>query len=227
MTTRIDIYNMALYKLAQSIGVPAITDDSKAADVLNRLWEPMRDLVLTERVWPWAMKAQALALEAEAPLPGWTLRYAYPNDCLTAYAITDAAGISTAGKLVRFASGDWLASAWGSGAFDWDTAHGDQGTSIMTNVRDAFLVYTAKVEDANRYPPQFVNALACRLAAEAAPPLIGEVGLQSKQSLLDEYLVGLTNAGAHAMNEARSDGDYITPSLAARGAVSFPSRGGW
>ena len=55
MATRIDIYNMALYKLAQSIGVPAITDDSKAADVLNRLWEPMRDLVLTERVWPWAM----------------------------------------------------------------------------------------------------------------------------------------------------------------------------
>lgn len=225
MSTRIDIYNLALYKLAQSIGVPAITDDSKAADVLNRLWEPMRDLVLTERVWPWAMKAQALALEAEAPLPGWTLRYAYPNDCLTAYAVTDASGIASAGKLVRFASGDFLATVWGAGVYDWDTAHGDQGTSIMTNVRDAWLVYTTKVEDATRYPPQFVNTLACRLAAEAAPPLIGEVGLQSKQHLLDEYALALTGAGAHAMNESRNDSDYVTPSLAARGDVYVP--GGW
>ena len=219
MATKIDVYNLALYKLAQSIAVPSVSDQSKAADVLNRLWEPMRDLVLTDRVWPWALKAQALALEAEPPLPGWNLRYAYPNDCLTAYAVTDATGLAAAGKLVRFASGDWLTTVWGSGAFDWDTAYGDQGTSIMTNVRDAFLVYATKVEDANRYPPQFVNALACRLAAEAAPPLIGDIGLQSKQNLLDEYALALTNAGAHAMNESRSDAEYVTPSLAARGGV--------
>lgn len=219
MATKVDICNLALFKLAQSIVLPAMTDDSKAADVMNRLWEPMRDLVLSERVWPWAMKAQALALEAEPPLPGWGFRYSYPNDCLTAFALTDAQGLASRGKLIRFATGDCTVGAWGrgSGVFDWDTSSGDQGMSIMANAANAFLVYTAKVEDANRYPPQFVNALACRLAAEAAPPMIGEVGLQSKQSLLEEYALALTNAGAHAMNESRSDDDMQPAAITARG----------
>ena len=216
MATQTDVFNLALYKLAHSIAIPAITDESKAADIMNRLWVPIRDLVLTERVWPWAIRSQALAVDVEGPQPGWSYRYAYPNDCLTAYAITDGRGIATAGKLSRFASGDYIASVWGSGAFDWDTSHGEQATTINTNVREAFLVYACRVEDTGRYPPQFVNALACRLAAEAAPPLIGEVGLNNKNQLLQEYALALTNAGAHAMNEARDDGDYVTPSLAAR-----------
>ena len=211
MSTKIDIYNLALYKIAQSIGVPSVNDDSKAADVLNRLWEPMRDIVLTDRVWPWAMKAQALALEAERPLPGWKRRYAYPNDCLTAYAVTSERGLAGCGKLVHFVGSTPY------GRDDWETAYGDQGLSILTNVEDAWLVYAAKVEDASIFPPQFVNALAARLAAEAAPPIMGDLGLQAKQSLLDEYGVALTHAGAHSMNESRNDAEGVTPSLAARG----------
>ncbi len=217
MATKTDIFNLALYKLAQSIAIPAVTDDSKAADVMNRLWEPMRDLVLTERVWPWALRSMALAVDDEAPQPGWAYRYAYPNDCLTAYAVTDAHGVSVAGKLARFTNSDYLASVWGSGAYDFDTSFGTQATTINTNVREAFLVYATRVEDTGRYPPQFVNALACRLAAEAAPPIIGEVGMNNKTTLLQEYAMALTNAGAHAMNESVDDADYVTPALSARG----------
>lgn len=226
MSTRVDIYNMALFKLANSVTVPAVTDQSKAADVLNKLWEPTRDLVLTDRVWPWAMKAVALAVSSEEPMPGWGYRYAYPNDCLTAYAVTDAGGIAGAGKLIGFATGDWASGVAAGGRFAWDTAYGEQGPSILSNAPLAWLVYCCRVENAQVFPPQFVNALACRLAAEAAPPLMGEVGLQSKGALMDEYALALTNAGAHAMNEARSDESYLTPSLQARGAAPFPLRGG-
>lgn len=217
MATQLDIYNLALYKLSQSITLPSLTDKSKAADVLNRLWPLMRDLVLSERVWPWAVRAQALALDVEDPQPGWAYRYTYPNDCLSAYALTHATGLAAAGSLVRFADSDYLASVWGSGCFDWDTSFGEQSTTINTNVRTAYLVYACRVEDTTRYPPQFVNTLACRLAAEAAPTLIGEVGLNNKSQLLQEYDLALTTAGAHAMNEARTDADYVTPSVAARG----------
>jgi len=219
VATQTDCYNLALYKLAQSIGVPSVTDNSKAADVLNRLWEPVRDLVLTDRIWPWAMRSQALALDVESPQPGWGYRYAYPNDCLTAYAVTNSGGIAQAGRLSRFADGDYLASVWGSGAFDFDTSYGDQQTTINTNVREAYLVYGMRVTDVSRFPPQFVNALACRLAVEAAPPLIGEVGLNSQSSLMQAYNFALTNAGAHSLNESRNDQSYVTPSLAARDGV--------
>lgn len=226
MSTKTDIFNLALYKLAQSISIPSVNDESKAADVLNRLWEPMRDLVLTARVWPWAVRCKALAVVNEVPQSGWRYRYAYPNDCLTAYALTDARGVAAAGKLTRFASGDYVASVWGSGAYDWDTSYGEDATTINTSVQDAYLVYACQVEDPNRFPPQFVNALATRLAAEAAPPLIGEVGLNSKGNLLQEYNLALTEAGAHSMNEGRNDADYLTPALAARGGV-WAGRGGY
>lgn len=226
MASKTDIFNLALYKIAQSIAIPAVTDESKAADVMNRLWEPMRDLVLTDRVWPWAMRAQALALQVEPPQYGWAYRYAYPNDCLTAYAVTDTSGIGAAGgRLTRFANADYLASVWGSGAFDWETSFGTQGTSINTNVAGALLVYLVRVDDVGRYPPQFVNAMACRLAAEAAPPLVGDVGLNSKQQLLNEYAYALTAAGAHAMNESRHDTAYVTPALAARDGVQVVAGG--
>lgn len=227
VATQTDIFNLALYKLAQSIGIPSVTDESKAADVMNRLWEPMRDLVLTERVWPWAIRSVALAVDGEEPQPGWAYRYAYPNDCLTAFAVTNANGVASAGKLSRFANGDYISSVWGSGAFDWDTSYGEQATTINTNVRNALLVYACRVKDAGRYPPQFVNALACRIAAEAAPPLIGEVGLNNKTQLLQEYALALTTAGAHAMNESRTDGDYVTPMLAARDSNVWPGRGAY
>lgn len=216
MASQTEIMNLALFKLAQSIGIPSLNDDSKAADVMRQLWPTMRDVVLTDRVWPWALQSRPLQLVAEEGQPGWRYRYAYPADCLTAYAVTTESGLRTAGKLQRFASADYVASVWGSGCFDFETSHGTETTTINTNVEGALLVYLVCVEDAGRYPPQFVNALASRLAAEAAPPLIGEVGLQNKVQLLQEYQLALTHAGAHAFNESASQESYVTPSMAAR-----------
>jgi hypothetical protein len=79
------------------------------------------------------------------------------------------------------------------------------------------MVFQVLVEDTARYPAQFVEALACRLAAEAAPGLIGDVGLNSQASMMERYRAALTAAGSQAMNEASPDTGYITPSLAARG----------
>lgn len=212
-----DIYNLAAFKIAQSIGVTSLSDRSKLSDVMNKLWEPMRDSVLAARVWPWALRAQALALVEEDALPGWRYRYSYPNDCITAYAITNDRGLAVTRQLARFTEADYLRSVWGSGAYDWDTSYGESETVIDTSLEDAILVYLVQVTDTGRYPAQFVQALACRLAAEAAPALIGEVGLNSKQALMNEYLWALSEAGAHSKNESASDAGYVTPALAARG----------
>lgn len=225
MYSQTDIYTLVAYKVAQSIGVPSLTDKSKINDVLNRLWEPMRDLVLSARVWPWALRAKALAISTDTSMLGWRYRYAYPNDCLTAYALTDDRGLAQVGKLTRFADPQFVARIAGSSVYDWDTSYGDLETTIDTNISNAILVYLVRVEDTNRYPVHFVNALVCRLAAEAAPALIGEVGLNSKQALLNEYTWALGEAGAHAKNEAMTAEEYVTPALAARGEAGVP--GGW
>src|SRR5690606_5879027 len=109
--------------------------------------------------------------------------YAYPNDCISALALTTADGVRAAGRLTCFADDAYVRSVWGRGAFDWETAYGDDGTLIRTNVDQALLVYVVRVTDTSRYPPPFVEALASRLAAEAAPPLIGDVGLNAQGDL--------------------------------------------
>lgn len=219
MSSQAEIINLALFKLAQSVGIPSIHDKSKAADVFGRLWAPTRDRVLAARVWPWALKTQAMSVAAQAPDPGWLLRYAYPNDCITAKAVTNENGLRVVRNLAGYCDTNFLRSGMGRWAFDWDTSYGEQGTSIHSDVAGAYLVYVARVEDPGRYPPQFVNAFACLLAAEGAGPMIGEVGLQNKRDLMQEYNVALTEAGAHDYGESESQlaETYTTPAMAARG----------
>lgn len=220
MASQIEIINIALGKLGQSNKIPDLNDRSKARDVFAPLWAPTRDLVLAERAWPWATRALALGLTAEVAQPGWAYRYNYPQECITALALTDADGLRharRAGGLHCFADPMFRASFWNAGAWDWETSSGEQGTTINTDVCEAFLVFIDRVEDTERFPPHFVNALAARLAAEAAPAMIGEVGFNSKRTLLEEYELALTKAGAHAFAQSQNQAVPVTPSVASRG----------
>lgn len=216
MASKVDIINLALGKLAQDVGIAAVSDATKAARVFNRLWDPMRDLVLAERNWPWAMKSMALAVASEAAQPGWAYRYTYPNDCITAIAVTDEAGLRMTRRLARFCDEDYLQSIHSVGAYDWETSYGTQDASINTDVEAAYLVYVLRVEDTGRYPAHFVDALAWRLAIEAGPQIIGEVGLNARDRMMDNYTDALSRAAAHGYNEGRSEQGYITPAIAAR-----------
>lgn len=218
MASQTDIVNLALLKMAQSNLLPSMADESKAADIMNRVWAPVRDLVLEARVWPWALKSQALALSVDAVQPGWAYRYAQPNDCITGKAVTDANGLRQVRVLTSFTDPDYLAR-WGFGnwAFDWQQSCGETETTINTDVQEAFLVYVVRVEDTARYSASFVNTLAARLAVEAAPGIIGEVGLNSKPALMQEYNTALTESGSNAANQSLAGNDWTTDAVRVRG----------
>ena len=212
MTSQVAIINLALGKLAQDKGISALSDPSKEARVFGKLWEPVRDRVLADRVWPWALKAERLAVQAQEPLPGWALRYARPDDCITAVAITDDNGLRNGRRLSR-----WCDPHWGLAyRYEYEQSYGDDGTSILTDLEQAWLIYTVRVEDTGRYPPHFVEALACALAVEAAPQIIGDLGLTNQSQLLQKYQFALANAGAHDQNEGRDDRAGRPTALAAR-----------
>ena len=217
MSSKIDVINLALYKLAQSVVLPSLADQSKAADVMGRLWEPMRDLVLEARAWPFALKAQALAQSAQGAQPGWQYRYARPSDCVTIKAVTDAEGLRTVRTLSSFLEPEM--ARWGSGRwlYQWEESCGDDGTTINSDAEAPWLVYISRVEDVGRYSASFVNALAARLAAEAGPPLIGDAGLNNKNELLSEYLNALTDAGAHSYGQGSENSTMAGAAEMARG----------
>lgn len=206
----VDICNRALGKLAQDVTIVSLSESSKAARSFNRSWEPVRDFVLSSRWWPFALKAQALAASTDSPLPGWTYRYAYPGDCLDALAVCDENGVR--GTLQSLAHGQLDARQ------EFQKVYGATETCVDTDLEAAWLIYAVAVEDVNRYPPQFVEALACRLAWENAAVLAGEVGLRMRPQLLQDYEFAKNAAGVHELNESHEVlFAYTTPSRAARG----------
>lgn len=216
MASQTDIVNLALYYLAQSIVIPTMVDESKAADIANRLWEPTLDQILAERPWSWAIKAQALAVDIQDPMPGWAYRYSYPDDCIRMWAITNVGGLEQQPFLSWWCCVDqW--PAWWRQLYAWNKSYGDQGTTIDSNLREAWGVFVVRVSDTNRFPPMFVEAFARLLAKLMAPPLIGDVGLNAQQGLQNAYIYALQVASSFDGNESQEGMEPLTPSLAARG----------
>lgn len=208
-SSQIDICNAALGKLGQDITITSFTDQVKAAKVFSRCYDRVRDYVLADFPWAFATKAIALAPIAETVI-GWQFVYDYPEDCLNARIVCDENGVPRATSCVN-------AQLTFAGQYEFEKLCGDENTSIATNLEAAYLIYSSRVEDTGRYPPHFVDALACRLAIEAAPVLASEVGLRLAPQLGNEYLAAKFNAAARDMNESNDQRDLVSPTLASRG----------
>lgn len=206
----VSICNRALGKLGQDVTIVAMSESSKAGRAFNRTWEDVRDYVLSSTIWPFALRAQALAVSADPPLPGWAYAYAYPDDCLDAIAVMGASGVR--GFLQDLTVGVQ------QGDRDFQKMAGSTGSLIISDLASAWLIYSSRVEDVSQYPPLFVEALACRLAWENAAVLAGEVGLRMRPQLLQDYEYHRSNAAVHELNEsAEASLVYVTPSIGARG----------
>lgn len=211
-TSVVDICNAALGKLGQDVTITSLNDQTKAARAFNRVYDRIRDYVLADFPWPFATKTQALALDAQVAL-GWAFRYAYPDDCVDALAVCGESGTRLA---VASAVASYCDDGVWNGSVDFEVQHGEQSTCIVTDLDDAYLVYTSRVEDIGRYPPHFLEALSCRLAIEVAPVIAAEVGMRLGPNLEQKYIAAKNRAAVHALNESRGELQPQTPSLAAR-----------
>jgi len=212
-TSSVDICNGALGRLGQDVRISALSDATKHARACNSVYQRVVDYVFADAVWPFTIKQVALSLLGDGS-NGWTYRYAYPADCMTAIALTDGAGVR------RYR--DTSASSLGetpTGA-EYEVVYGDNNAAaILTDLESAWLVYSARVNEIGRYPPLFVDALICRLAVELAPVIAGDVGIRMLQMLEQKYAVARDHALAHNMNEsAEVMLGMVTPTMAARGA---------
>jgi hypothetical protein len=216
-SSKVEIANAALGKLAQSTTISSFTEESKSARVIARSWDRVRDFVLADHPWQFAMRSAALAQLAEAPPPGWGYRYARPADALNVFAVTTEGGVRSV--ISAFSRADTAPVARAvDGRAEYEIAHGEQDTSIVTDLPQAWGVFTVSIEDPVRYPPLFVEALACRLAWEIAGQIAGEVGLQLRGALIGDYVVAKMSAGVTNLNESHdTSAEFFSPTRAARG----------
>ncbi|KVE27254.1 hypothetical protein WS67_12190 [Burkholderia singularis] len=150
MASEVQIANRALTKLGSS-RITSLGEDSKAAATLNSMFATVRDAELTEHRWHFAKARALLPKLAESPAFGFANQYRLPQDHLsliqigsfTIYRRTDTRGLYSL-----------------------------EGGNILTDLDAPLPIrYVRRVTDPNAFAPLFIEAFACRLAAESCEEL--------------------------------------------------------
>jgi len=146
MASQVGIANRALTKLG-SARITSLDENSKAASTINSMYDYVLYACLRAHLWGFAKARALLPALASEPLFGYQLQYQLPSDFL---------------RLIQI--GDFL-------IYPRPTTQGlysIEGGKILTNLDAPLPIrYTKRVTDPNAYDALFVEAFACRLAAEA------------------------------------------------------------
>lgn len=152
----VQIANIALQKLgAQAIN--DFSDDSDAARLADLTYAELRDVVLREHPWNFAMKRAALAALVDVPAWGYARLFQLPTDCLRVFAIDNP------------------------NREPWKV----EGLRIATDLAAPLnILYVAQVTDPTQFDVLFREALSARLAMEWAETLTGTSTLQVQMAQL-------------------------------------------
>lgn len=231
MASETEIFNRALSRIGidQYLGDP--TETSKAGTAFRMWYDASRQTALRDFPWNFATTIAALAPLSNVAVPGWSYAYAYPVSCLQARVVCDSNG-------ARTTLNNWL--GWGGDDFPFSelyqggypnigvpkvpfkvisvaSSSGAIQRAIVTDLPNAYLVYTLDVEDPTQFDAGFVNALAWLIASEVAGPFIGApAGPQLAVQCGRYYRDAVLNARAQNLNESTPDIRPDSPAVAAR-----------
>ncbi len=142
MAADIDIINAALRKLGEN-ALLAVTDPGPVANLAASTYDDIRDALLREFPWNFALKRAALSANAVAPIWGYAFAYNHPTDSLRIQELENANNE------------------------EWRNEDGMIVTDIEAPLNILYVVRVA----AEKMDATFRDALAARLAMEWAEPL--------------------------------------------------------
>lgn len=154
MASAVSICNNALVKVGAT-RIIALSDDTKQARTLAAIFDVKRDAELAANPWTFAIKRALLPASSTPPAFGWSFAYPLPADYLALVEVGQ----------------DWAFYGGDTDMFAIETdANGS--LAILTDQAAPLQVrYISRVTNAGLFPPLFVEAFACRLAAEICEDL--------------------------------------------------------
>lgn len=166
------ICNQALGWLGANlmVGTVAVPDPNEKQDVLCAAnYEPLRDAVLSEHDWQFAIKRTTLTTAGTGVDWGYTYAYTPPADMIKPIEARD---VDPKGRYIG--EGGTLAGASQENRLDWAW----EGGQILVNNAEPFFIYVARITDTTQFPSYFDQTLAQRLAADLAIPLVESRSMQ-------------------------------------------------
>jgi hypothetical protein len=182
MTSVVAVCNRALDMLGAE-PVTSLADNTKAARLCARNFEPVRDAVLRAYPWNAAIRRAALPALADAPPWGYARQFQLPDGpapepCLRLLAI--------------------------EGEVDFGRAYKIEGRRVLTDAPAPLnVLYIARIADPSLLDPMLHDAIATRLAADLSYSLTASAALG--QSLMEIYQAKLAEARATDAQEGSAD----------------------
>lgn len=194
MASVIDICNLALSRFGQNT-INDLEEASEEARQCNLLYESVRDSVLREYPWNFAVSSIVLA-QTTLKVIGWPYTYQYPANCLLLRRVYSAEDARKATET------EYQVETDGTNKY------------ICSDVYQAYADITIKITDPTLFDSQFVEALSYKLASQLVIPLSGSA--QRKQELYQEYKMLLPSAQLSNAVENKTNPQYQRSYIKAR-----------
>jgi hypothetical protein len=237
--TDTSIVNRALLAIGAQAQVSDFSEGSTEANVAAVLYEPTRDMLLRSAHWNFTRKQASLAqLKAyqvngviqtgsDAPPVPWLYEYAYPSDCLKArYLVPIQAYPTTTPPPMTGATPVPIAGLPGPMSIPFvigsDSVSSQPAqTVILTQLYQAQMVYTARIENPDLWDPMFQEAMVATLAAKFVNPLNRNATLFTQQATIARDIV--LQARVTDGDEVPTSQDHLPDWIRARGTNTFGS----
>ena len=209
----VGVCNLALSRAGHVETITSLDESSTAAEKCSLVYEHVRDNLLRDFVWGFAKRNVALALVSGGEFVGWDYVYRYPSDCLSARQVCDAAGCRMRWYDYNPSNDDSLLT-WMPPKVPYQVSGDDDGKTILTDMEEAYLVYTKRMTDTNLMDDSFLDLWAWSIAMEIAP------SLRAKSAVISFVANGYQSSRIQAetlnMNEMQKDADPESPAIQAR-----------
>lgn len=204
------IANMALRHVGVSetvADIDAASNRSAQARAVRDFYDTALDELLRDFDWPFARRVSpsaGLALVESQPTTEWQYSYRLPSEALAVRRVINGTYSRIETPLSRS---------------PFSVIADDAGPLLLTDYQsqttDALrVVYTTRVTDVSRFPPDFAQSLALLIAGYIAPSITAGDSLKLGERALQKYAWRLgwakTNAATEEQPDQPGDGSLVT-----------------
>ena len=185
VTTANDIANMALDHLGELIVSDYTTGTDATSQAINRSFDNVRDMVLREHTWDFAVRIAELSASADGADDDWAYKYDLPTGSL---------------RIIRL-----LNTTRTAVDYEYAKRHttADDETVIVTDQEAAYVEFIYQETDVSKMSASFIDALAYRLAAHLVGPIAASASL--RQEMMQYFQFAMTQARQLDSSEQRVD----------------------
>lgn len=197
----VQIAKLALQHLGDRFAIESLTEASTEAEQINLVYENVRDSLLREHPWKFALRYTSPAALSGTPPAQWGYMYTYPSGALRVWRIINP--LDPRGNLLP--------------PLKWTIGRNASNAKvILTDEEEPEFEYTAQVTDATEFDANFVMAFSWRLAEIVARPLTMDENITERvrrESIIQIGQAKQNDSNEGVTEEQNRDPDWLRSRL--------------